>query len=36
MLALVDFDHERLIDHFEGHARRMTDFFGKVVKEIIK
>ena len=35
MLALLGFDHERLIYHFEGRNRRLTDVFGNVVKEVI-
>jgi len=35
MLALMGLDHERLTYHFEGRARRLTDVFGNVVKEII-
>jgi len=36
MLALMGSDHERLTYHFEGRARRLTDVFGNVVKEIIE
>jgi len=32
---LMGLDHERLTYHFEGRARRLTDVFGNVVKEII-
>ena len=35
MLALMGLDHERLTYHFEGRARRLTDVFGNVVKEIL-
>lgn len=35
MLALLGLDHERLTYHFEGRARRLTDVFGHVVKEVI-
>lgn len=35
MLALLGFDHERLIYHFEGRNRRLIDVFGNVVKEVI-
>ena len=36
MLALLGFDHERLTYHFEGRARRLTDVFGHVVKDVIE
>lgn len=35
MLAALGLDHEKLTYHFEGRARRLTDVFGTVVKEII-
>jgi len=34
MLALIWLDHLRLTYHFEGHARRLTDVFGNVVREL--
>ena len=35
MLAALGFDHEKLTYHFEGRARRLTDVFGHVVKEVL-
>ncbi len=34
MLALLGFNHERLVYHFEGRDRRLTDVFGNVVNEV--
>ena len=35
LLAALGLDHERLTYHFEGRARRLTDVFGHVVKEVL-
>lgn len=35
ILALLGLDHEQLTYHFEGRARRLTDVFGSVVKEVM-
>ena len=35
MLAALGLDHEKLTYHFEGRPRRLTDVFGKVVKEVL-
>ena len=35
MLAALGLDHENLTYHFEGRARRLTDVFGRVVKEVL-
>jgi uncharacterized protein (DUF1501 family) len=35
MLAALGLDHEKLTYHFEGRARRLTDVFGTVVKEVL-
>jgi uncharacterized protein (DUF1501 family) len=34
ILAALGFDHEKLIYHFEGRDRRLTDVFGHIVKEV--
>ena len=35
MLAALGLDHENLTYHFEGRARRLTDVFGHVVREVL-
>ena len=35
MLAALGFDHEKLTYHFEGRARRLTDVFGHVVRDVL-